>query len=128
MGNDVISVVKVGDILMVAFPGEPDDVTITAMQEKVLEAMIRHDPAGVVIDVSTVEVLDSFFARAIVETAKMASLMGGRTVIAGMRPSVAITAIQLGLAFEGLETAMNADRALKMLAGPAPGTGGRGHP
>ncbi len=117
MGNEYISVIKIRNILMVTIPAEPDDSTISALQEKVLTAMEKNDPKGVILDISTVETLDSFFARTIVETARMVALMGGRTVITGMHPSVAITTTQLGLDFGGVLTALNADRALDMLMG-----------
>ena len=68
-----------------------------------------------ILDISAVETLDSFFARTIAETAQMVALMGGRTVIAGMRPSVAITTTQLGLTLGGAMTALDVDRALDML-------------
>jgi rsbT antagonist protein RsbS len=110
-----ISVVKVQDILMVTVPSDPDDETITALQERVLRAMERHQVKGLVLDISTVETLDSFFARTITETAQMVSLMGGLTVIAGMRPSVAITATQFGLTLGNALTALDADRALDMI-------------
>src|SRR5438067_1918339 len=114
MSDDNISVIKVRDLLMVAMPADPDDPTVTALQDKVLNAMERHDAKGVVLDISAVETLDSFFARTVSETAQMVMLMGGRTIIVGMRPAVAITATQLGLRFGEMETALNVDRALDM--------------
>ena len=110
-----LSVLKIRNILMVTLPSDPDDPTIDALQSQVLEAMEKHSPHGLVLDITTVETLDSFFARTIVETGQMVALMGGRTVIAGMSPAVAITATQLGLSFTGLETALSVDRALNML-------------
>lgn len=115
MTAESISVIKVRDILMVTVPPEPEDETISALQMKVLEEMERHEVKGLVLDISTVETLDSFFARTLVETAHMVALMGGVTVIAGMRPAVAITATQLGLTFDNLFTALDVDRALAML-------------
>jgi len=70
---------------------------------------------GVVMDLSVVETFDSFFARTVSETAQMVALMGGRTVIAGMRPSVAITATQLGLTLSNTTTTLNVDLALDLL-------------
>jgi rsbT antagonist protein RsbS len=111
-----ISVVKVHQILMVMMPPDPDDSTVTALQEKVLQAMEKYSAKGVVSDVSAVETLDSFFARTVSETAQMVTLMGGRTVIAGMRPAVAVTATQIGLTLGNIETALTADRALDLAA------------
>jgi rsbT antagonist protein RsbS len=112
MGAENISVVKVRDILMVTVPPDADDDTISALQEGVLQAMERFQAKGLVLDISTVDTLDSFFARTVAETAQMVALMGGRTVIAGMRPSVAIAATQLGLTLGPVQTALDVDRAL----------------
>ncbi len=116
MAVEKISVVRVRDVLMVTVPADPDDSTVSALQEQVLDAMQRYDPKGLVLDISAVETLDSFFARTVAETAQMVALMGGRTVFAGMRPSVAITATQLGLTFGTALTALDVDRALDMLS------------
>jgi|SRR6185312_10477539 len=112
MGEFAISVIKVRDTLLVTVPAEPDDSTVSALQERVLSAMERHDPKRVVLDISAVETLDSFFARTVSETARMVTLMGGRTIIVGMRPAVAITATQIGVTLGGIETALTVERAL----------------
>jgi rsbT antagonist protein RsbS len=119
MTNRNISVVKVGDVLLVTMPADPDDLTVTTLQEEVLAAMQEYRPKGLALDISAVETLDSFFARTITETSRMVELMGGRTVIAGMRPSVAITATQLGLSLRGTLTALTVNRALDLLSRPA---------
>jgi len=120
MTNQIISVVRVRDTLMVTLPADPDDVTVATLQEEVLRAMERYRPRGLVLDISGVETLDSFFVRTVTETSHMVGLMGGRTVIAGMRPSVAITATQLGLTLHGTLTALTVDRALDLLNHPRP--------
>jgi rsbT antagonist protein RsbS len=115
MAEESISVVKVRDVLMVTMPADPDDASVSALQMKVLQMMEQYEATGLVLDISAVETLDSFFARTVTETAQMAALMGGRTVIAGMRPSVAITATQLGLTLGRAMTALDVDRALDTL-------------
>lgn len=115
MGIESISVIRVRDVLFVTVPADPDDETVTALQEKVLEAMAEHEPKGLVLDISTVQTLDSFFARTVTETVEMVALMGGRTVLAGMRPSVAVTATQLGLTMNRVESALDVNRALDRL-------------
>jgi rsbT antagonist protein RsbS len=112
----LISVVKVRQVLMVTMPPDPDDSTVSALQEKVLSAMERYAAKGVVLDISAVETLDSFFARTVSETAQMVNLMGGRTVIAGMRPAVAVTATQIGLTLGNIDTALTTERALDLAA------------
>jgi rsbT antagonist protein RsbS len=116
MAIDNISVIKLRDLLLVTVPAEPDDQTISALQESVLEAMARHECRGLVLDISTVQTLDSFFARTIAETVDMVGLMGGQTVLAGMRASVAVTATQLGLTMGRALTALDVDRALELLS------------
>lgn len=126
MAAESVSVIKVRDVLMITVPPDPDDATVSALQERVLEAMARYQAKGLVLDISTVETLDSFFARTVAETVQMIALMGGRTVVVGMRASVAITATQLGLTLGDALTALDADRALDMLDG-ARDAGGKGH-
>jgi rsbT antagonist protein RsbS len=80
-----------------------------------LLAMEWSSAKGVVLDVSAVQSLDSFFARTIAETTRMVGFMGGNTVLTGMRPSVAITLTQLGLTLGKMRTALSVDRALDIL-------------
>lgn len=115
MPGESVSVVKVRDVLMVTMPADPDDATVAALQDQVLKAMELYWAKGLVLDISAVDILDSFFARTVAETAQMVALMGGRTVIAGMRPSVAITVTQLGLTLGQTLTALDVDRALDLL-------------
>lgn len=120
MASENISVIKLRDLLLVTVPPDPDDNTISALQEQVLEAMVRHEAKGLVLDISTVQTLDSFFARVVAETVQMVALMGGRTVLAGMRANVAVTTIQLGLTVGNTLTALDVDRAFDLLnAAPA---------
>jgi len=115
MASESISVVKLRDLLLVTVPSDPDDETISALQEQVLRAMAQHEAKGLVLDISTVQTLDSFFARTVAETVQMVALMGGRTVLAGMRANVAVTATQLGLTVGNALTALDVDRALDLL-------------
>jgi len=115
MATRGVSVVKVWNVLLVTVPSDPDDLTLQNLQEQVLDAMERHEAKGLIIDISAIETLDSFFARTVAETAQMVNLMGGQTVIAGMRPRVAMTTTQLGLTFSGIIMALNVDRALALL-------------
>jgi rsbT antagonist protein RsbS len=115
------SIIIIRKTLMVTVPSDPDDATISALQEEVLEAMQRLDAKGVVLDISAVETLDSFFARTVAETASMIALMGGRTVVVGMRPSVAVTTTQIGISLGGIETALSVERALDLMDRPRAG-------
>lgn len=115
------SIIVIRKTLMVTVPADPDDPTISALQEEVLAAMQRLDAKGVVLDISAVETLDSFFARTVAETASMIALMGGRTVVVGMRPSVAVTTTQIGITLGGIETALSVERALDLMDRPRAG-------
>ncbi len=115
-----ISVIRLRDLLLVTVPPDPDDQTISALQEQVLETMAQYESRGLVLDISTVQTLDSFFARTIAETVQMVALMGGRTVLAGMRASVAVTATQLGLTMGKALAALDVDRALDLLGRSLP--------
>jgi len=119
MAAEGISVMRVRGLLLVTVPADPDDQTVSSLQEQVLEAMARYPARGLVLDISTVQTLDSFFARTVAETVQMVSLMGGRTVLAGMRASVAVTATQLGLTLGHAETALDVDRAFDRLTSGA---------
>ena len=123
MASESISVIKLRDLLLVTVPPDPDDETVSALQDRVLEAMAKSEAKGLVLDISTVQTLDSFFARTVAETVQMVALMGGRTVLAGMRASVAVTATQLGLTVGNALTALDVDRALDLLK--AEPSGGR---
>lgn len=121
MAGENISIMRVRDILLVALPPDPDDETVSALQQRVLEDMERSAARGLIMDISTVDTLDSFFARTIAETARMVALMEGHTVIAGMRAGVAITATQLGVTLGNASTSLDVDRALGLLNGQANG-------
>jgi rsbT antagonist protein RsbS len=124
MALESISVIKLQNLLLVTVPSDPGDETISALQEQVLEAMARHEAKGLVLDISRVQTLDSFFARTVAETVQMVALMGGRTVLAGMRANVAVTATQLGLTVGNALTSLDVDRALDLLNGAPSGAPG----
>ena len=96
-------------------PADPDDDTVSELQVRVLQAMEASDAQGLILDISTVETVDSFFARTVTETVQMVALMGGITVLSGMRASVAVTTTQLGLRLGASLTALDIDRALEKL-------------
>lgn len=108
-------VLRVYDVLVATFPEDPLDHTVDRLQEEVLEQMATQRPRGVILDISTVHMMDSFFARTISETAEMIELMGAEPVIVGIRPAVALTAAELGYDLDGAEKALTTDHALELL-------------
>lgn len=122
----LVPVLALGDILLVSLQGELHDSVAEQLQQDITERIAGSEASGVVIDVSGVEIVDSFLGRVIAEIAANARLLAARTVVCGMRPAVAITLVELGLTLPGLVTALDVERALGLLrqgaSAAAPGT------
>ncbi|GAA3398576.1 STAS domain-containing protein [Streptomyces roseoviridis] len=119
--SGTVPVLVLGDVLLVTLQGELHDSVAEQLQQDLAQS-IATSPApvrGLVIDISGVEIVDSFLGRILAEIASTARLLATRTVLAGMRPAVAITLVELGLTLPGLTTALDVDRALALL-GDAP--------
>lgn len=86
------------------------------MQQDLSHRIATTGVSGVVIDISGVDIVDSFLGRVLAEIASTARLLAARTVLAGMRPAVAITLVELGLVLPGLTTALDVDRAMEVLS------------
>jgi rsbT antagonist protein RsbS len=117
-----VPVLVLGDVLLVTLQGDLHDTAAERLQQDITQR-IASSPApvgGVVIDISGVEMVDSFLGRILAEIAASARLLATRTVLAGMRPSVAITLVELGLTMPGLDTALDVERALLLLGHPSP--------
>ncbi|MDT0331686.1 STAS domain-containing protein [Nocardiopsis lambiniae] len=100
-----IPVLDLGGLLLVTIQGElPDDAAV-ALQEEVTETIARTGARGLIIDVGSLEMVDSFLARVLAEVAAASRLLAARAVLVGMRPAVAITLVELGLTLPGLATA-----------------------
>ena len=116
-GPGPVPVLALGDVLLVTLQGELHDGAAEQLQHDI-SRRIASSPvsvAGVVIDLSGVEIIDSFLGRVLAEIAASARLLAARTILAGMRPSVAITLVELGLTLPGLSTALNVEKALSLL-------------
>ncbi|MFI8287571.1 STAS domain-containing protein [Streptomyces sp. ms191] len=111
----VVPVLALGDVLLVSLQGELHDGRVEQLQQDITHRVARSRASGVVIDVSGVDVVDSFLGRAIAEIAANAGLLAARTVLCGMRPAVAITLVELGLTLPGLVTALDAEHAFALL-------------
>ncbi|GGX85284.1 STAS domain-containing protein [Streptomyces fructofermentans] len=110
-----VPVLRLGDVLLVTLQGDLHDSTAEQLQQDIGEAIARSSVSGVVIDISGVEIVDSFLGRVLAEIAAKARLLAAQTVVAGMRPAVAITLVELGLTLPGMRTALDAQDALGML-------------
>ncbi|MFF7250241.1 STAS domain-containing protein [Embleya sp. NPDC008237] len=102
-------------VLVVTLPDDLDDHGATVLAEDVAAVVAAGTAGGVIIDVGAAEILDSFLARVLADTAACARLMAADTVIAGIRPAVAITLVELGLNLPGLRTALTVEDALASL-------------
>ncbi|MFJ1807992.1 MULTISPECIES: STAS domain-containing protein [unclassified Streptomyces] len=119
-GQAPVPVLRLGDVLLITLQGDLHDGTAEQLQQDIAEQIVRSRVTGVVIDISGVEIVDSFLGRVLAEIAASARLLAAQTVVAGMRPAVAITLVELGLSLPGLRTALSTEAALELLAG-APG-------
>ncbi|CAL9356953.1 anti-anti-sigma factor [Streptomyces sp. DH-12] len=125
-----VPVLRLGDVLLVTLQGDLHDSMASQLQQDLAETIAASRVTGVVIDISGVEIVDSFLGRVLAETAAQTELLAARTVVAGMRPAVAITLVELGLTFPELRTALTTEAALELLAQPivASRSGGEGRP
>ena len=95
-GSGAVPILRVAGVLLVSIQVDLGDTVAEALQEDILQAISRTASTGLIIDVTGLEVVDSFVARVLVDTARMARLMGTETVIAGLRPEVAATLVRMG--------------------------------
>ncbi|MFJ9020041.1 STAS domain-containing protein [Streptomyces sp. NPDC102259] len=116
-----VPVLRLGDVLLITLQGDLHDGTAEQLQQDIAEQIVRSRVTGVVIDISGVEIVDSFLGRVLAEIAASSRLLAAQTVVAGMRPAVAITLVELGLSLPGLRTALSTEAALDLLAAAAPG-------
>jgi rsbT antagonist protein RsbS len=110
-----IPILKIGEFLIASVQIELQDASAVQFKDDILEAISEHRARGVVIDLTAVEVVDSFLGRIIGDVAAMARLMGARVVVTGLQPAVAITLVELGLELRGVVTALNLEKGLEKL-------------
>jgi rsbT antagonist protein RsbS len=110
-----IPILKVGRVLLVPIQVDMDDQTVMHLQERILSELERTGARGVLIDISLLEMVDSFIGRMLSDIAAMARIMDARTVVVGMQPAVAITLVELGLELKGVDTVLNVDEGFRLL-------------
>ncbi len=113
---DRVPVLKIGEILLVSIQIDLDDQTALQLQEDLSDRIVETGAHGVVIDISALEIVDSFIGRMLSTIAAVSRVLDAETVVVGMRPAVAITLVELGLSLNGVRTALNVDKALEILA------------
>ncbi|MCG8916553.1 STAS domain-containing protein [Actinokineospora sp. PR83] len=110
-----IPILKIGDVLLVSIQVDLQDRDVLALQEDLSERICDTGARGVVIDISAVDIVDSFIGRMFATIASTSRLFDATTVVVGMRPAVAITLVELGLTLGNVRTALNLEKGLAIL-------------
>jgi rsbT antagonist protein RsbS len=110
-----IPVLKMGEYLLVTVQVDMHDRLAMALQDDLMDQIRRHSARGVLLDISALDLVDSFIGRTIGNIAGMARVLGAATVVTGMRPAVAITLVELGLSWKGVRTALTVERGMELL-------------
>ncbi|WP_030606839.1 STAS domain-containing protein [Streptomyces sclerotialus] len=110
-----VPILRLGDVLVTGLLNELDDKTAVAFADELTERISADRARGVLIDISRLEIIDSYVARMLMELTTMSRLLGARVIVAGMQPPVAITLVELGLQLTGVETALNAEQGMAAL-------------
>jgi|SRR5690606_17987926 len=113
---DRIPILRMGRLLLVTIQVDMHDKLAMTLQDDLTERIVKERATGVLIDISALDIVDSFIGRMISNTAAMAKILDAQTVVVGMQPAVAITLVELGLTLEGVKTALNVERGIELLA------------
>jgi rsbT antagonist protein RsbS len=120
---DRIPILKIGTALLVTIQVDMHDRLATALEEDLSQKIVSAGARGVLIDISALEIVDSFMGRTLANIASVSRMLDADTVVVGMRPAVAITLVELGLTLDGVVTALNVDHGIRLLQ--SAGAGGR---
>ena len=110
-----IPIIRMGRWLLVTIQVDMYDQLAMTLQNDLTEQIARQGSEGVLVDISALEIVDSFIGRMIANTAAMARVLGADTVLVGMQPAVAITLVELGLSLPGIRTARNVEMGMELL-------------
>ena len=116
MAAGPIPILKIGSTLLATIQIDLHDTVVDSFQNDVLEEIEKTGASGLIVDISALETVDSYVARMLANTGKMAKLMGTSTVIVGMRPAVAATLVRMGYFMEGIDTALSLEEGLQLQA------------
>jgi len=107
-----IPILKMGDFLLVTIQVDMHDRLAITLQDDLTAQIVKHGAHGVLIDISALEIVDSFIGRMLASIASMARLLDAYTVVVGMQPAVAITLVELGLPMQGIRTALDVEKGM----------------
>src|SRR5512138_1405116 len=110
-----IPILRMGEFLLVTIQVDMHDQLALTLQDDLTSRISRTGAKGVLIDISSLDVVDSFIGRMLGSIASMSRLMNAETVVVGMQPSVAITLVELGLTLSGIRTALDVERGMEIL-------------
>jgi rsbT antagonist protein RsbS len=113
---DRIPVLKMGKFLLVTIQVDMHDKLALTLQDDITTMVVQHGSTGVLIDISALNMIDSFIGRMISNIAAMVRVLDAETVVVGMQPAVAITLVELGLELPGVRTALNVERGMRILS------------
>lgn len=116
-----IPILQMGSYLLVTIQVDMQDQTALALQDDLADKISRSGAKGVLIDISALEIVDSFVGRMLAGISGIARILDATTVVVGMQPAVAITLVELGLSLEGVRTALNVERGMQLLQGARKG-------
>lgn len=115
MSGDHVPLMRIKDTLLVTLQGDLDDATVIRIEERLTREVARTRVTGTLIDVSALDVVDSFIARVLARVVAMIRLLGAEAAVVGIQPAVAITLVELGVPMGHLDTALNAEQGLALL-------------
>ncbi|MER5402960.1 STAS domain-containing protein [Streptomyces sp. NPDC002599] len=110
-----VPVLQIGQVLLVSIQTDLDDQSVMLLQDDLAAKVVETGAHGVVIDITAVDIVDSFVGRMLATIASISRLLDAQTVVVGMRPAVAITLVELGLSLGGVRTALTLDKGLRLL-------------
>ena len=116
-----IPILRMGEFLLVTIQVDMHDQLAMTLQEDLTQQIVAQRAHGVLIDISSLEIVDSFIGRMIGNIAAMARMLDAETVLVGMKPAVAITLVELGMSLPGVRTALNVEKGMAMLHGSLKG-------